>query len=77
MALERLFRRKRPSGENRDVPELWTKCEACGAQLYKKEFKENLYVCPKCGHHHRVPASERVAMLALSLIHISEPTRPY
>ena len=64
MALERLFRRKRPSGENRDVPELWTKCEACGAQLYKKEFRENLYVCPKCGHHHRVPASERVAMLA-------------
>ncbi|GAB5603696.1 acetyl-CoA carboxylase, carboxyltransferase subunit beta [Thermus sp. FJN-A] len=64
MALERLFRRKRPSGENRDVPELWTKCEACGAQLYKKEFRENLYVCPKCGHHHRLPAGERVAMLA-------------
>ena len=64
MALERLFRRKRPSGGNRDVPELWTKCEACGAQLYKKEFRENLYVCPKCGHHHRVPASERVEMLA-------------
>jgi len=64
MALERLFRRRRPSGENRDVPELWTKCEACGAQLYKKEFKENLYVCPKCGHHHRMPAAERVEMLA-------------
>ena len=64
MALERLFRRKRPSGGNRDVPELWTKCEACGAQIYKKEFQENLHVCPKCGHHHRLPARERVAMLA-------------
>ncbi|GGN03688.1 acetyl-coenzyme A carboxylase carboxyl transferase subunit beta [Thermus composti] len=64
MALERLFRRKRPSGENRDIPELWTKCEACGAQLYKKEFKENLYVCPKCGHHHRMPVWERVESLA-------------
>ncbi|BBL83055.1 acetyl-coenzyme A carboxylase carboxyl transferase subunit beta [Thermus thermophilus] len=64
MALERLFRRKRPSGGNRDVPELWTKCEACGAQIYKKEFQENLHVCPKCGHHHRLPAQERVAMLA-------------
>ena len=64
MALERLFRRKRQSGGNRDVPELWTKCEACGAQIYKKEFQENLHVCPKCGHHHRLPARERVAMLA-------------
>jgi acetyl-CoA carboxylase carboxyl transferase subunit beta len=64
MALERLFRRRRPSGENRDVPELWTKCEACGAQLYKKEFRENLYVCPKCGHHHRISAQERVETLA-------------
>ena len=64
MALERLFRRKRPSGGNRDVPELWTKCEAGGAQMYKKEFQENLHVCPKCGHHHRLPAQERVAMLA-------------
>ena len=64
MALERPFRRKRPSGGNRDVPELWTKCEACGAQIYKKEFQENLHVCPKCGHHHRLPAQERVAMLA-------------
>ncbi|MGC8967072.1 MAG: acetyl-CoA carboxylase, carboxyltransferase subunit beta [Thermus sp.] len=64
MALERLFRRKRPQGEGRDVPELWTRCEACGAQLYKKEFRENLYVCPKCGHHHRMPARERVEMLA-------------
>ena len=64
MALERLFRRKRPSGGNRDVPELWTKREACWAQMYKKEFQENLHVCPKCGHHHRLPAQERVAMLA-------------
>ncbi|AFV75345.1 acetyl-CoA carboxylase, carboxyltransferase subunit beta [Thermus oshimai] len=64
MALERFFRRRKPQGESRDVPELWTKCEACGAQLYKKEFRENLLVCPKCGHHHRMPAQERVAMLA-------------
>lgn len=64
MALERFFRRRRPQGESRDVPELWTKCEACGAQLYKKELRENLLVCPKCGHHHRMPVPERVAMLA-------------
>lgn len=64
MALERLFRRRKAQGGGRDVPELWTKCEACGAQLYKKEFLENLRVCPRCGHHHRLPAQERVAQLA-------------
>lgn len=64
MALERLFRRKKPQGGGKDVPELWTKCEACGAQLYKKEFLQNLKVCPRCGHHHRLSASERVEMLA-------------
>lgn len=64
MALERLFRRKKPQGGAKDVPELWTKCEACGVQLYKKEFLQNLKVCPKCGHHHRLSAQERVEMLA-------------
>ncbi|MER3557741.1 MAG: acetyl-CoA carboxylase carboxyl transferase subunit beta, partial [Thermus sp.] len=64
MALERLFRRKKPQGGAKDVPELWTKCEACGAQLYKKELLQNLKVCPRCGHHHRLSALERVEMLA-------------
>ncbi|MGQ9735857.1 MAG: acetyl-CoA carboxylase, carboxyltransferase subunit beta [Thermaceae bacterium] len=64
MALDRLFRRKKPQGESKDVPELWTKCEACGAQLYKKEFVQNLKVCPRCGYHHRLSAEERVEMLA-------------
>ncbi|RDI95065.1 acetyl-CoA carboxylase carboxyltransferase subunit beta [Meiothermus sp. QL-1] len=64
MALERLFRRRRAQGEARDIPELWTKCPKCDAQIYKKELENNLYVCPKCGHHLRMPAAKRVAMLA-------------
>ena len=78
MALERLFRRKRPSGGNRDVPELWTKCEACGAQIYKKEFQENLHVCPKCGHHHRLPAVpllEADGLLHRVLVHLVQDHR--
>ncbi|NWN90486.1 acetyl-CoA carboxylase carboxyltransferase subunit beta [Marinobacter adhaerens] len=43
------------------VPEgLWKKCPKCGAFLYKPELEKNLDVCPKCNHHHRVPARRRL-----------------
>lgn len=39
---------------------LWTKCPACDQVLYKEELKESLNVCPKCGHHMRLTARERL-----------------
>jgi acetyl-CoA carboxylase carboxyl transferase subunit beta len=48
---------------SRSVPEgLWQKCSQCGAQLYRSELERNLYVCPKCAHHMRVGARERLEM---------------
>jgi acetyl-CoA carboxylase carboxyl transferase subunit beta len=45
----------------RSVPEgLWMKCAACDAVLYRAELERNLHVCPKCGHHMRVGARERL-----------------
>jgi acetyl-CoA carboxylase carboxyl transferase subunit beta len=45
----------------RSVPEgLWTKCPACDAVLYKAEIERNLHVCPKCSHHMRINARERL-----------------
>lgn len=45
----------------RSVPEgLWIKCPACDAVLYRAELERNLYVCPKCSHHMRVAARERL-----------------
>lgn len=64
MAIERLFRRRRPSGGGRDVPELWVKCPACEAQVYKKDLEANWEVCPQCGYHSRLSAERRVALLA-------------
>jgi acetyl-CoA carboxylase carboxyl transferase subunit beta len=47
----------------RSVPEgLWVKCSGCAAQLYRSELKRNLYVCPKCNHHLRIGARERLEM---------------
>jgi acetyl-CoA carboxylase carboxyl transferase subunit beta len=31
--------------------------------LYKADLQNNLEVCPKCGHHHRIDARERLDML--------------
>jgi acetyl-CoA carboxylase carboxyl transferase subunit beta len=42
---------------------LWVKCEGCGEALYRKEFERNLFVCPRCGHHHRISARTRLTQL--------------
>jgi len=45
----------------RSVPEgLWMKCSACDAVLYRAELERNLHVCPKCGHHMRIGARDRL-----------------
>jgi acetyl-CoA carboxylase carboxyl transferase subunit beta len=47
------------------IPEgLWTKCESCFNLVLTKDYEENLKVCKKCGHHHKMSARERIAMLA-------------
>ncbi len=45
----------------RAVPEgLWNKCDACNAVLYRAELERNLDVCPKCAHHMRIGARQRL-----------------
>jgi acetyl-CoA carboxylase carboxyl transferase subunit beta len=49
---------------SRSVPEgLWIKCPACDAVLYRAELERNLMVCPKCSHHMRIGARERLRAL--------------
>ncbi len=42
---------------------LWVKCDACGAILYHKESSSNLHVCPRCDHHFRMTATQRLNSL--------------
>ena len=46
----------------RSVPQgVWMKCAECDEQLYRKEVERNLGVCPKCDHHMRIGARNRLA----------------
>lgn len=66
MALDRFFRRRRPQQQQTqaDTPDLWTQCPACKEGLYNRELEANAFVCPKCGHHLRLNAQQRVDVLA-------------
>src|SRR3984885_1269998 len=46
------------------VPEgLWVKCPGCSQIIYNKDLATNLNVCPKCAHHFRIGAVERLRTL--------------
>lgn len=65
MTLERWFRRKRPTkGDDDQSPAgLWLKCDSCTAQIYRKDLVANIYVCPECDHHYRMPVDARINLL--------------
>jgi acetyl-CoA carboxylase carboxyl transferase subunit beta len=49
---------------HKSIPEgLWSKCPACEAVLYRSDLESNLNVCPKCGHHQRIRARQRIDFL--------------
>jgi acetyl-CoA carboxylase carboxyl transferase subunit beta len=46
------------------VPEgLWVKCPGCAQLIYNKDLEASLNVCPKCAHHFRINATERLKAL--------------
>ncbi len=56
--------KRKENGEKKAVPEgLWSKCACCEAVLYYTDLAKNLNVCPKCGHHNRIPARQRLEFL--------------
>ena len=53
-----------PGVTRKAMPEgLWVKCTSCEAVLYRTDLEKNLHVCPKCNHHGRVGARERIDQL--------------
>lgn len=52
--------RPRPDSSRSD---LWTKCPGCDEMIYNKQLRQNLRVCPKCGHHFRLRVDMRLGIL--------------
>ncbi len=58
-----LFRGMRKQ-QSSDAPSHWIKCPKCLSLMYYKEVEAKHNVCPKCAHHFRIGAQERIALLA-------------
>lgn len=53
-----------PRADRPELPEgLWTKCDGCGEALFQSVLEENLWTCPHCDHHFRVPARQYAGYL--------------
>lgn len=49
---------------NIDIPiGKWVKCEKCKEILYKETVRENLSICPNCGHYFRMHIGKRLELM--------------
>ncbi|WP_341501536.1 acetyl-CoA carboxylase, carboxyltransferase subunit beta [Gallaecimonas sp. GXIMD4217] len=60
--IEKIFTKtKTISPRRKNIPEgVWAKCASCDQILYHAELERNLKVCPKCDHHMRISARDRL-----------------
>jgi len=42
---------------------LWLKCEGCHRPVWKADLLANINVCPRCQHHFRIGARQRIDLL--------------
>lgn len=41
----------------------WIKCDKCKEILYKEKLRENLSICPNCGHYFRMHIGRRIDLI--------------
>jgi acetyl-CoA carboxylase carboxyl transferase subunit beta len=41
----------------------WVECKKCKEQIIEAELAENSHICPKCDHHFRMKAVDRIQLL--------------
>lgn len=70
MARVSWFQRKKiplqsPRDEERTVRTegLFLKCDDCQQMIWKKELEDNSHTCPKCHHHFKINARQRLELL--------------
>ena len=51
-------------GSKIDIPiGKWIKCEKCKEIIYKETLRENLSICPNCGHYFRMHINKRLELI--------------
>ena len=68
MIVDKIKKRKSQDIKNKksniDIPVgKWVKCENCKEIIYKETLKENLSVCPNCGHYFRMHIDRRLELI--------------
>jgi acetyl-CoA carboxylase carboxyl transferase subunit beta len=63
LAVPEWLRMRRGAQQTAEEAAQWTKCPKCATMLYSPDLAKNLYVCSTCGHHFRMHAFDRIAML--------------
>ena len=65
MSFSDFFKSKKaePRAQKGEAPSHWIKCPNCSALMYYKEVFAQSQVCPKCNHHLRISAQERIELL--------------
>ena len=49
---------------NVDIPiGKWIKCDSCKEIIYKDSLRENLHICPNCGHYFRMHIGRRLELM--------------
>jgi len=59
-----IFSGMRKRADESEAPAHWVKCPSCLSLMYYKEVEAQHNVCPKCSHHFRIGADERIALIA-------------
>ncbi len=58
------IRKKNIKNKKVDIPDgLFTKCSACQELIFNEDLLKNDIVCPKCHHHFRMSARERIKLV--------------
>ena len=53
-----------PKKETKEEKSHWIKCPKCESLMFFQEVEKLNFVCPKCSHHMRITAMQRVKLLA-------------
>lgn len=62
------IKKREPSAKNKssniDIPVgKWLKCDSCKEIVYKETVRENLNICPNCGHYFRMHINRRLDLV--------------